>query len=123
MKYLVICTLFVNVFALNIFGGENSNVNANERIILLRNLTPGQLEEVEETREKFLEEFRNLENRLTFIRTETQMEMIKENPDWSQIRRLNRESAKLQKTLKKEIDEYKYKMETIHLDVEDIHKK
>lgn len=117
MKYLVKYTIIFSILILNIYGDED--ISSNTNIVVIRNLSFEQQEEAIKMREELLEEFTEIRSQLISIRTETQIEMRKENPNWNEIKRLNKEYSQLQKALSEGLLEYKEKMETIQLELDE----
>lgn len=114
MKYLGMCTLMF-IFTLNIFGDED--LALDKEVIFVQCLTVEQQEEVVEMRTKFLEGFNEIKRKLISIRLETQNEMMKDNPDWNEIKKLNNEYYNLQQTLNRGMLEYKKKIQNIQIDI------
>ena len=115
MKYLGICTLLF-MSTLNIFGNEDFG-RGEENVIFIQCLTFEQQEEIAKMRAEFLEAFNEIRNQLISIRMETQKEMRKENPDWNEIKKLNKEYSKLQKVLNEGMSEYKNKAQNIQIQI------
>lgn len=113
MKYLVCMLTFIST--LNIFGDED--FIKGKEVVFIHCLTFEQQEEIAKMRTEFLECFNEIKNKMESIKMETQNEMRKENPDWNEIKNLNREYSKLQKVLNEGILEYKEKVQNIQIDI------
>ncbi|WP_300619187.1 hypothetical protein [uncultured Fusobacterium sp.] len=114
MKYLGMCTMFF-ISTLNIFGGKDTS--KNDEVVFIQCLTFEQQEEVVKMRTEFLECFSELKNKLVSIKIETQNEMRKENPDWNEIKKLNKEYSTIQNVLNKGMSDYKEKVQNIHVEI------
>ena len=117
MKYLgMYALLFIST--IKIFGEEKIN-KEEENAIFVQCLTFEQQKEMTQMRVEFLEGFNKIKNQLVSIRMETQNEMRKESPDWNEIRKLNKEYSKLQDVLNKGMIDYKNRVQSIQVDIED----
>lgn len=117
MKYLgMYALLFIST--INIFGEEGSNKEV-ENAIFIQCLTFEQQKEMAQIRVEFLEGFNKVKKQLASIRMETQNEMRKESPDWNEIRKLNREYSKLQDVLNKGMADYKSRVQSIQVEIND----
>ncbi len=114
MKYLGMSVLLFFISTLNILGDEDFCDGVN--VIFIQNLNVKQQKSISEMREKFLENFNEIREKIVVIRVETQIEMRKENPDWNKIKRLNKEYSKLQNSLNEGMEEYKNRIETIQVE-------
>lgn len=114
MKYLGMCTMFF-ISTLNIFGDENTSKDKD--VFFIQCLTFEQQEEIVKMRTEFLECFSEMKNKLVSIKMETQNEMRKENPDWNEIKKLNKEYSTIQKVLNQGMSDYKEKVQSIHVDI------
>lgn len=107
MKYLV--TFIFTIFSLNIFGDED--YYRRVQIVFVEDLSYEQQQNIIEIREDLLEKTNDIKEKMDTIRYETQNEMIKDNPNWNEIKRLNMEYSRLKRELNEEVLEYKEKIE------------
>lgn len=104
MKYLVVYILSISFFVVNTYGKE---CDYCFKYLNCNNLTSEQQKDITDIRDEMIQKYNEIRNQIVGLRTNIQVEMRKDTPDWDKIKVMSDEELKLQEVLEEKISEYK----------------